>query len=593
MNPTLLIPPVNTENNFLFISPEFGPAIQNRNKLERLPDCAFGAWYARTHYKHMQASAEGRDWFQKHNPLSLPTIPHLLNKPHIYQNLAIKRMLLGNCALWLDMGLGKSFIVLAYALLQTKKVFLIVCPLSVFVTWEDEVSKHISPEARAKVVFAHGDKKLKELARIKSSQTDSPTFIVTSYETLEAIRESIQDIDLGGIFFDEASKIKNWEAARTKSAHALVQRLYWVPRFLLSGTPSTTSITGYFSLYELLNRGASGFSNLYAFKHHYVDQKRFMIVEHPDTEGNKRLVHIFADSSLAWLRRNYPPNSMQTYAELGYTFQEYVRPDHNDIKIVRVYNKDCGAKNIDRLIKVTKTWAYTLKKEDVIDQLPEKTFTRRYIEMSEQQEKAYREVMISARTVINNVPFSFRRLNSPYAKLHQIANGYLINNDKTVQFFSSQPKLNELKLIIEEAGEQQIVIWSPFVHQIKQIGKFLTEEDITHSTIYGATSRDNRANNVREFQNTNAQICLANPAVAGLGLNFTNAHIEVFMTNWFQADIRAQAIDRCHRQGQKHAVSVIDLVTARTLELKILDSLHKNIDLENAILTMKDLGDSA
>jgi SNF2 family DNA or RNA helicase len=491
------------------------------------------------------------------------------------------------------MGLGKSYIVLAYSLIQNKNIFLIICPLSVFVTWEDEISKHISKDAYAKVIFAHGRKKLRALAEIKANEISSPTFVITSYETLESIRDSIQTLNLGGIFFDEASKIKNWEAARTQSAHALVRALPQVPRFLLSGTPSTASVTGYFSLYELLQRGASGFSNLYAFKHHFIDQKRFMIVEHPDTEGNKRLVHVFADSSLAWLKRNYPPNSMQTYAELGYTFQDHVRPDHNDIKIVRVYNKDCGAKNLDKLINVTKTWAYTLKKENVADQLPEKTFTRRYVEMSEEQEKAYKEVLISARTVINNVPFSFRRLNSPYAKLHQIANGYLINNDKTFQFFSIQPKLNELKQIIEEAGDQQLVVWSPFVHQIKQISKFLTEEDITHSTIYGATSREARADNVREFQNANSQICLANPSVAGLGLNFTNACLELFMTNWFQADVREQAVDRCHRQGQKRAVTVIDLITNGTLELKILNSLMQQIELENTILTMKDLGDAA
>jgi SNF2 family DNA or RNA helicase len=246
-----------------------------------------------------------------------------------------------------------------------------------------------------------------------------------------------------------------------------------------------------------------------------------------------------------------------------------------------------GVQNLDQLQQITSTWAYVLRKHEIAADLPPNTFVPRYIAMTTEQERAYEQMLEENKATINETTFSFQRQDTPFAKLHQIANGYIKRGD-TVEFFKKQPKLEELLHVIEEAGDEKHVVWSPFVDQIKQIEAFLNKHDISCVTLYGATAKNKRRDAVHAFHG-NKQVLIANPDVAGLGLNLTCAYIQHFMTNWFKADVRLQAVDRLHRQGQLSAVLTNDYISIGTVEKRILRSLMENINLENQILTPNDL----
>jgi len=554
-----------------------------------IPDNDFGRWYLRTRYAHMTASAQAREWFLRNDPAKSSEIPGLVFNPHLYQRLALFRMLLGNSALWLDMGLGKSFLAIAFALLKPEPFSLIVCPLSVFKTWRDEIAKHISPEVNAQFVLAHGPRRKKLLAQLRGTSPTTKTFIATSYDSLETVRAILQTMPLSSIFFDEASRIKNVNTARTRAAYALADAVPNVPRFLLSGTPSTASVTGFYALYELLQRGSTGCSSLFAFKHHFIDQKKFMICRVPDASGEKT-VHIFADLAQKWLERNYVPNTQQTFAQLGYTFEEYPRPNCKHLKVMRVYNKDMGAKNLERLQQITATHAYVLRKEDVLEQLPPLEYVTRHVEMASDQKQAYADLLLHAHAEINNQKFSFRNSTSVFAKLHQVANGYLRSSDSSLHYFKQQHKIDDLMEIIEESGEQKIVVWCPWIPQIINIENRLNTDSINYVLVYGKTSAADRETRIQQFiSDSKCKLFLSNPAVGGLGLNLTCAHLEIFMSNWFQPDVRDQAESRCYRQGQKNAVTIIDMVTEDTIEATVLSALRRKISLENTILSPTDL----
>jgi SNF2 family DNA or RNA helicase len=567
------------------------PTLKLASRELSIPDSDFGRWFLRAHYEHMNASPEAAEWFLRNDPASNQAIPGLIHTPHLYQRLALFRMKLSNTALWLDMGLGKTLLAIAYSLLQPKPFTLIICPLSVFKTWRDEIAKHIKPELNAQFVLAHGPKRNKVLANLRSVPAQFKTFVVTSYDTLETIRESLQQLPLCAVFFDEASRIKNINAARTKAAYRLAEALPDVPRFLMSGTPSTASVTGYYALYELLQKGATGCSSLFAFKHHFVEQKKFLICRVPDASGGERVVHIYADTAQRWLEKNYVPNTNHTFAQLGYTLEENPRPNCNHLKIMRQYSKDAGVKNIERLKQITQTHAYVLRKEDVLDQLPPKEYVTREVEMTEEQRKAYNDLLLTARTEIGSKKFSFRDSTSVFAKLHQIANGYLRGPNNELHYFKEQPKLDDLCTIIEEAGDQKIVVWCPWIPQLLAIQERLRAENIAHSLIYGKTSAKERETLIADFQqNKDCKLFVSNPSVGGLGLNLTCAHIEIFMSNWYQPDVRDQAEDRCHRQGQKNAVTIIDMPSENSIEQKILTTLRQKINLDDTILSPRDLG---
>ncbi len=503
-------------------------------------------------------------------------------------------MSLSNCALWFDMGLGKTLLAIAhslrmyYATEAKKRLFLIICPQTIFGTWQNEIVKHVAASLPVQTKFVHGVKKTEALAQINASlSSELPTFIFTSYETLEKVREGLQELDIGIIFFDEVSKIKNMDASRTRSAHALVRSLPRVPRYLFSGTPSTTAVSGYYSLYELLWPGASGTRNIYSFKHQYENSSRFHVVEHNGVKS-----HVFAETALRWLGNNYPTGSSQSYLDLGYSLSEFPENDRQ-LKISHSYNKITGVKNIDKLQQVVDTWSYCLKKTDVLE-LPPKTLQRREIAMTSEQAAAYEDMLTTHTAEIEQTKFSFTRLSSPFAKLHQIANGFILDYEGEPTYFKDQPKVAELLHTIEESGDQKIVVWAALRPQLALIAETLRRKEIGFVELHGGTKQKDRAGIETKFtKDPDCKVFLSNASVGGIGLNLQCAYLEIFMSNWYQGDVRAQAEDRCWRDGQKHTVSILDFITRNTLELKILNSLVQNIAIENTIISARELSGEA
>ncbi|MGF1453261.1 MAG: helicase-related protein, partial [Opitutales bacterium] len=85
----------------------------------------------------------------------------------------------------------------------------------------------------------------------------------------------------------------------------------------------------------------------------------------------------------------------------------------------------------------------------------------------------------------------------------------------------------------------------------------------------------------------------------GVGLNLTGADTVVLYDPWWNPAAEAQAIDRAHRIGQQKTVTAIKLVTADTVEEKVLtlqqkkaawlQELFEAADAANANIGLDDL----
>ena len=555
-----------------------------------LPDVPYSRWYLKTHFEHITATEQAAAWYQKHNPLKLPPIPGLQIPLWEHQKLAVFRMCISNDANWLDMGCGKTAVSLAFSLLLFSKglnYYLILCPPTVFVTWLDEIAKFIDPKLLPEIYILHGPKKAKNLAELRTNTLNHPKFILTSYETLESIREELQILPISACFFDESSRAKNIEAKRTQSCHALTNAMPRMRRFALSGTPSTKNCLGLYSQYELLGKGFSGHQTYTSFEKEFAVSKLFAMIRLP----HGKITSVDADEPdktfPIWLAEHCPPGNSKSYMELGYSFSK--QPGPGKIRILNYHRRNIKFINQDKLHAITQTHAYTVFKDEIFD-LPPKTHTKRLLEMPDDQRKAYADLLETNRTLLAGTPFSFHH-GSPYCKLHQLANGYIRNTDGSYHFFPTQPKLNELEEIIEEAGDQKIIIWSPFRPQIAQVIKFLNEElNIPALELHGDTPQNKRIDVVHSFcDSAGPQIMVSNPEVGGMGLNLTAAALEIFMTNWFKPDTRKQAEDRIWRPGQTRRVTVVDLVMRATLEVKILRNTLAEVDTERENISMNML----
>ena len=76
----------------------------------------------------------------------------------------------------------------------------------------------------------------------------------------------------------------------------------------------------------------------------------------------------------------------------------------------------------------------------------------------------------------------------------------------------------------------------------------------------------------------------ATPQTAGYGLTLTSAHTVIYYSNDFNLETRVQSEDRCHRIGQNHPVTYIDLVAEGTVDEHIVKALRNKIQLAGAAL---------
>ena len=79
-----------------------------------------------------------------------------------------------------------------------------------------------------------------------------------------------------------------------------------------------------------------------------------------------------------------------------------------------------------------------------------------------------------------------------------------------------------------------------------------------------------RARLVAQFQNTDVPLFLISLKAGGLGLNLTAADYVIHLDPWWNPAIEDRASDRSHRIGQQNPVTVYRLISADTIEEKIL-----------------------
>ena len=545
----------------------------------RIHDTLFSRWYLRSRFTQLNATDSGRAWF------ALKTLPPMLettwmNKPpREYQKIGLQRMRVDAMSLFFDMGLGKTFMFLHYCLAlfeqQNKNYFLVVCPNNLFIEWKAQILEHVKTPELIQTYVLHGTKRAEASAALRTADPRRPIFIFTSYHTLKNVAEMLATLPITVWGCDESQNIRYMSTAITKVAHKLASKIPNSYRIPLSGTPSSTKVSGYFSLYEFAKPGCTGFSSEFMFNKHFEKQLQFLVT---NIDGKER--HVFYEKKDDWIEKNKP----------GFSWALQVHDPESELPILRVYHKPVGVQNFDQLQQMTERWAYARKKEEVLPDLPEKTYIQKMIPLSAAQRKAYQDVLANSRTEIESTVFSFSNMSSPHSKLHQIANGYLKNSDGTIYWFDEQPKIEALDSFLNDAENEKVLIWVPFIPLLEKIVARIRERGEPVVTLHGSMTQRERDESVTTFKTSEEPVrWVGNPAAGGVGYNLAMSCVQLFYTNWHRPDQRNQAEDRQHRLGQTRGVMIYDFTSEGTLEIKLLNSLRKATNLEDRILTIRDL----
>jgi len=245
-----------------------------------------------------------------------------------------------------------------------------------------------------------------------------------------------------------------------------------------------------------------------------------------------------------------------------------------------------GYRNLDELTERIDMFSYRVLKKDCLD-LPEKTYTVRYVGMSPEQFKMYEQLRTMALTMLDDGTLvTAPAVVTQLLRMQQVMSGHLKTDDGDMIYFPSQ-RMDALKDILEE-HDGKAIIWSRFRYDIRQIVRQLNETFGAGcaAAYYGDTPDDERNAIVKNFQNPNHPLryFVGNPATAGYGLTLTEANLVVYYANDFNLETRIQSEDRAHRIGQRNPVTYVDLICEGSIDERIVASLRDKIDIGAKVL---------
>lgn len=344
---------------------------------------------------------------------------------------------------------------------------------------------------------------------------------VINYESAWRIYDALCSIKWGFMVLDESTRIKN---RSTKQAKAII-KLGGIAsrRYILTGTPSPNSPLELFNQIKFLDPNIFG-NNWYFYRDRYCLMGGF---------GGYQIL---------------------------------------------------GFRNLEELSKKISGISYRVLKSECLD-LPDKIFKQYRLPMSEDQERAYKELAEDLVTTVGTTELRTEVVLAKLTKLRQIASGFAYLPDGTSYRFENE-KVKKLKEILEEnIDRHKFVIWASFQEEIQLLEDLMREMNIKFVKLGDAGTRHIR---VQEFQeDPSVRVFISNQRSGGIGIDLFAADYCVFFSNDYSPEIRLQAEDRLHRIGQRNSVTYIDLISKASIDSTILRMLSNKQDLSNQIMSGK------
>ena len=229
------------------------------------------------------------------------------------------------------------------------------------------------------------------------------------------------------------------------------------------------------------------------------------------------------------------------------------------------------AHNVPYLAAKIAPYTYQVTKGECLS-LPDKLHTARYFYMTSEQAYYYERVKDDILSEIDDhddwgASLAIFRL---FSYLQQITCGFCNRWKEPVKF--EHHRLDMLRDVIDSIPpDERVIIWCKYRHDIEQI-KCVLGSDI--ALFYGDLSERRRTEEVQKFRQ-GARFFLSTQQCGGHGLTLNEAHHVIFYNNAFKYSERLQAEDRCHRIGQQHKVTYIDIHCVDSIDDRISEALAK------------------
>lgn len=452
-----------------------------------------------------------------------------------------------------DMGTGKSCAIInilrrkfvdANGLLNT----LILAPVIVLKNWKAEFAMYSKIEQRAIVVLEGPVKK--RIQAVKESQ--GPRIFITNYDALQdtTFAKALMEWKPHVLVCDESHVLKNYKSKRAKNVAAISD--HCKHRYLLSGTPILNNALDLFMQFRVLDgydeRSSTFGKNFFVFRAKY-----------------------FEDENATWSARP------------GYFPRFVPRPETYELLNKKIYSK-----------------TMRVKKTEVLKNLPPFTEEQRYVELSIEQARLYKEMKRDFVTFVNDklkteIKAVVAKLAMTKAlRLQQIVSGFVKTEDGEILRIAENPRLDYLKELLSDlTPEHKVIVWSIFKENYVQISEICQELKIGYTELHGNVSPKDKFKNVDTFnKEENCRVLIGNPGAGGIGINLVGASYSLYYTRGFKLADDLQSEARNYRKGSEihEKITRINLIAPNTIDELVAEALAKKLNISDLIIDrMNDL----
>ena len=476
------------------------------------------------------------DWFLEKYPFK--------NKPFVHQAAYLQRFWEDpHVALLADMGTGKSFMLINNAAMLYDKgkinAMLIIAPKGVYRNWyKSEIPKHMPDHVSYKMACWSPAPRKAERQEMEEmwNCVDAMRILIMNIEAFSTEKgmtyaRTFLRVTQAFMAIDESTTIKTPTAKRTKNIIKVGKEAVY--KRIATGSPVTKSPLDLYSQCEFLSPDCLNVHSYYAFRARYA-----VLVE----------------------------RKMSTH-----TFKQIV-----------------GYRRLDELQHKLNDFSFRVTKEECLD-LPDKVYTRREIELTAEQRKAYDQMKLMALAEVEGNLMSTNNALTQLMRLHQIVCGH-VKMDDGQQLDIPSNRVNELLATVAET-QGKVIIWANYRRDIENIRIALAKEYgmTSVATYFGDTEAEERQEIVEKFQDPDSDLrfFVGNPRTGGYGLTLTAANLVVYYSNSFDLEVRLQSEDRAHRIGQASKVTYVDFITPGTVDEHIVKALRNKINIASEVLGEK------
>jgi len=132
----------------------------------------------------------------------------------------------------------------------------------------------------------------------------------------------------------------------------------------------------------------------------------------------------------------------------------------------------------------------------------------------------------------------------------------------------------------------RVLIFSQWTTILDILEVFLDTISIAYYRIDGSTAVSERQPLIDAYNAPGAcvDVFLLSTRAGGMGINLTSANTVIMHDGDFNPQNDMQAQDRCHRIGQKRAVTIFRLITSKSVDVQIMRIADRKRSLHNALL---------